>query len=944
MYNFHITFAYPWLLWLLVPAVAFTLVPYFMLSKKYRKTRNRITSIVLHLMVVVLAVSVLSELKFSYAVANMENEILLVVDVSDTQKQSEKHRDDFIQSVLSYGKNYNFKIGVVTFGFDQIYAVPLTHNIDSIYTKYLDAPLPDTSATNIAGALTYAKELFTKPQSSKIVLVTDGKETDNKATDVIRSVAAQGTKVDVVDISSGYADNDIQLLEVQFPDYHIKTGDPLQISVTVRSKSQTLADIELIDNGVSNPVTGKQSVALAEGVQTIVFEHVFDAYGLHEITFKLSGTSSSDDALPQNNILCSYIYLDVYNKILILERYDQESALLAAMLSADELFEVEVMNIADQNIPATVDALRAYDQVIMNNIANRDMPFGFVQLLNTYVREGGGLLTVGGKNEFGEANAYNRVDMRNTLYQQMLPVQAIDYTPPLGLMVIIDRSGSMSTVDNESGLSKLEWAKAGAVSCLSALSERDYFGLMTLDSEFNLVLQPTPRPQESKILAAISSIEKAEGGTVFAGAIDRAGRELTLLNNVDKRHIILVTDGGAGDDALEYEKLIKDYYEQRGITFSIVAISPTTSAVDKMKAATDLGHGRLHAISDSSQLTTAIKDDIRVPDILDVNHESFQPIINNPLSPIVQGIEQSEDPENKGRMTVSLDGFYGVKVRDSVKNSGGLILTGDYDVPIYAQWKYAKGMVGSFMCDLSGDWSKDFLEDENGSLFIINAVSNLMPTENIRPSEFSVKIEEDNYTNRLSVTTSWVPGEKINGKIIESVEDNPLIISLNDIESNPQDADCYVTLALSEGNYYTRSNFIVKKSGIYKIFLEKVDAEGNIVATYETYKEFSYSEEYNLVAEKSQEDLRANLSKVAEGGNGVLIGDTAKYWQVFENFETAVTIVYDPRMLFAILAIVLFLADIAVRKFKFKWPHELIRAYRKKSLSKTQGDLHDQPS
>ena len=31
-----------------------------------------------------------------------------------------------------------------------------------------------------------------------------------------------------------------------------------------------------------------------------------------------------------------------------------------------------------------------------------------------------------------------------------------------------------------------------------------------------------------------------------------------------------------------------------------------------------------------------------------------------------------------------------------------------------------------------------------------------------------------------------------------------------------------------------------------------------------------------------------------------------------------------------ILAIVFFLADIAVRKFKFKWPHELIREYKEK--------------
>ena len=36
----------------------------------------------------------------------------------------------------------------------------------------------------------------------------------------------------------------------------------------------------------------------------------------------------------------------------------------------------------------------------------------------------------------------------------------------------------------------------------------------------------------------------------------------------------------------------------------------------------------------------------------------------------------------------------------------------------------------------------------------------------------------------------------------------------------------------------------------------------------------------------------------------------------------------DPRVAFAIVIIVLFLLDVAVRKFKFKWPHEIVRERR----------------
>ena len=68
---------------------------------------------------------------------------------------------------------------------------------------------------------------------------------------------------------------------------------------------------------------------------------------------------------------------------------------------------------------------------------------------------GGALFTVGGSNTDGTAHAYNVADMQGTLYQQMLPVLATNYVPPIGLMVIIDRSGSM-------GGEKLEAARTGA--------------------------------------------------------------------------------------------------------------------------------------------------------------------------------------------------------------------------------------------------------------------------------------------------------------------------------------------------------------------------------------------------------------------------------------------------------------------------------------------------
>ena len=113
--------------------------------------------------------------------------------------------------------------------------MPLTYDVESIYDAYLAAPLPDTSATDIAAALTYTKDLFTNPETSKIVLITDGKETDESALGIIGTVSAQGTKVDTAYIATSFEKEDIQVTGVPYPDYYVGVGDECPIGVCLQS-------------------------------------------------------------------------------------------------------------------------------------------------------------------------------------------------------------------------------------------------------------------------------------------------------------------------------------------------------------------------------------------------------------------------------------------------------------------------------------------------------------------------------------------------------------------------------------------------------------------------------------------------------------------------------------------------------------------------------------
>lgn len=933
----------PWWLLLLIPAVVLSLIPYFRVPKRYRKTRNRVVSLVLHITALTLAIFALSGIRFVYRETNTENEIILLVDCSDTTAKESEIRDEFVQTVLDDGRYDGYRIGVVTFGFTQEYAVPLTYDVDSIYEQYLAAKKPDASATDLAAALEYTKTLFEHPESSKIVLIGDGRETDESALEVIESVIAQGTLVDTAYIPSEYSGAEVQVTAIAYPEKSVALNEEFSLGVSVMSEEISESVMfEIYDNGEKKVV---EPQSLAAGFNSLSFPLSFDADGLHEVRVVVT---TNNDQLEENNEYCSYYYLRQFNKVLIFEHKD-ESDELVGLLTQGDAYEVDVKDIASVEIPEevndstdperaeaalqeVVDGLRAYDQIVLNNIANADMPQGLDKALYSYVYDyGGGLFTAGGNNEEGEAHAYNRQDLYGTILQEMLPVEAIEYTPPVGVMIIIDISGSMEG-DGSEGMTKLWWAKQGAISCLEALTERDYIGVMTLDTVYNVILPLTSATQKTVIQRAIDGIGSG-GSTNYTNALSRAGAALIAESRVSKRHIILVTDGEPGDEEADYLSVVDSYYRNNGITVSAVGIGGGSG---KLKTIVEYGHGTLHIVEDQTKLQEEMREDLNAPSIKEVNYEPFNPIIANTLSPLLDGVEYGVSGESRRVMTVKLNGFYGVKLKNRAVDSPDLVLMGDYEVPIYAQWTFGKGMVGSFMCDLSGTWSAEFLQNANGQKFLLNVVEGLMPSEDIRPNPIQLKdsFEEDNYHNSFSIFTDLEEGQTIEGTIIEmnGAAETENVVSLNAVtpEAERADALVYVTVAIGEENQYSRCSFIVRETAVYKIVLNKRNADGTVAATLEFYKAFSYSEEYDAFPDEEAADPEALFADLAERGDGEVIVDLEDPWEIFASFISGLQREYDPTLVLIIVAMVAFLLDIAVRKFKFKWPHEIVREFRRR--------------
>ena len=160
-------------------------------------------------------------------------------------------------------------------------------------------------------------------------------------------------------------------------------------------------------------------------------------------------------------------------------------------------------------------------------------------------------------------------------------------------MIVIDRSGSMyqdeSMPEEES---RLGAAKQGAKACLDALNERDYVGIMALDDTIVSEIQLTPLSQKMKIIESINDI-KVGGGTLYTGALEAAGQKL-MGAQVERRHIILISDGEPGDDYEQYSVAVKAN-ARRGITMSIFCIDASSSAVKNME---DIGMSGLAQVTE----------------------------------------------------------------------------------------------------------------------------------------------------------------------------------------------------------------------------------------------------------------------------------------------------------------------------------------------------------
>jgi len=870
--SFSIEFANPWLLLLLVPAILFALIPFFRLKKQHRKTRSHITSLVLRIIALVLTVFVLSGMDFESSTITNRDDVIILVDASESISSSNDRMNDQIESIIEES-NGEYNIGIITFADGNIYNVKMGNDPDAVYSRYLNTiSKPNASGTNISVALSYAKSQLTNPEKGRIILLSDGLETDDNALNTVRDIAKSGVRIDTIYFSPNSHYFEFQVNNVDVPE-RVNVGEGIELSVDVQSTVAGSGILSIYDN---SELIHQEVIAMNGYEETFTIDYMFNSGGLHELYFDIEGEY---DTVEENNSYYSYVNIDSSSNILIVDGTGTDAALLVDLLGADNAVTV----VGVDNLPSSTTALQIYDEVILMNVENDQLPKLFVQILDVYVNQlGGGLLTIGGDQ------AYIEDDMAGSDLENMLPILSTTAARPMAVMFVMDSSGSMNDMIGTTGKTRFALAKEGAIASVNSLSDRDYFGLVSFNTVANVAIPLTPASRREEIINDINGLHTSSG-TKYKDGLELAASALKTMSDAYIKHIIFITDGTATDEKEGYVQVVEGLADFN-ITLSGIAIYRSdffTSAT--VRELTEIGGGRYYYIQDATELPAIMVTESATQSINYINEGIFTPDIINYTS-VVTGITTL--PE--------LGGYYGTLLKEDAT----MVLSSNEELPIYASWAYGSGLVGSFTSDLNGTWSSNYFVNSQGKTLIKNIVTSLFPEKSMEEKTIFAEFLGNNYSTTVKITSEMAENQTLSARVTDP-NGSTTDILLNSISDN-----------VFSGKFTTRT------PGIYTVSVSKKNSSNNVILETFEYSAFSYSEEYDVFLDSN--DGFQLIDQISVLGNGKILYTTDG---AFTEEAQVMIHTFNPRFLFLALVIACVILDIFARKFKFKWPHEIIKDY-----------------
>lgn len=796
--------------------------------------------------------------------------------LADASASARGMQDQMTQSVRTALENKDASVnaGVIAFGGNAMVEKPLAQ--DGTYNGVTTAV--DAQASDLPSALTLASALLPEDAQGRIVVLSDGATEDVRA--AAQQLAARGVTVDYQSFS-GDALPDAQISQLNVPS-RVYQGQSFTVTVQVTANHDTAGTLVLYQN--RTPVSSRE-VTLRRGDNTFTFRDVAADTGV--VTYE-ARLISEGDSCAQNDSMGGYVYVQGAPKLLLVEGRQGEGSEMAAMLSAAAM---QYETVLPAQLPYDAEQLRQYDGVVLVNVDYDAADEEQWAALDSAVRVlGRGLTVIGGDSSYALGG------YRGSKLEEMLPV-TIDVRnkldlPSLALMLVIDKSGSMS--DGMFGTTRLELAKEAAMRAAEVLTPNDQVGVIAFDDAAKWVVNLQKAEDVEAIQNQIGTIRPG-GGTAFFTALYEA--TYALMNaQAQQKHIIFLTDGEAGDTG--YLQLC-DIMQQNDITLTTVAVG---SGADQatLRTLAQQGGGRAYAANEFDNLPKIFTKETYLVSGSYVQNRTFTPVIT----------EQSALTDFEG--FPQLSGYLAA----TEKSLATVSLMSDREDPILAWWQYGAGRVVAFMADSRGAWTSEFLQWDQAAAFYGGMAAFTLPGEE---REGQLTTERQGDALRIVYTAP---------------EDAQTGLSTSVTALLPDGTQTQLALQESAPGVY-EGEIAAAQLGAYALRVEQRDASGELQRVMEGGAVNGYSGEYDLRNQNAESTL-PYLSALTGGRE---ITDSAEMLKSTHAVVRARRDLTQP-LLWALM--VLLLCDIALRRLS--WDVALERYLNARRAARQQPPRREKPA
>lgn len=713
-----VQFNHPWLLVLLIPLVAFAVFA-FRGPSRVSLFRHRMAAS-LRTLSLLLLVLLLAGVQL-YTVQR-QHEVVYAVDRSSSADDGEQDRE-WISSSLE-NKNQRDDYAMISFGRDA--SAEQTFSSGAALGG-LDAAV-DPDYTNVQRALQLASGMLGSGDP-RIVLISDGDENIGNMLETGRLLKNRGITVDVLEKQSN-TERDAAIDSLSLPG-KLYLGEAFTVEARLRSTFSGTGEIRLYEDNVE---IGSQTVRVERGESSVLLQGLAKSSGLHRYRAELSLPGDEQSA---NNAAFAFTRVSGNPSVLVVEGKPDTSTNITNALNAG-LIDTTV--IAPGQLPAELADYAQYDSILFNNVSGDSLGQSKMDAIETAVRSYGiGFMMSGGDQSFGLGGYFD------TPIEQALPVsmelEGKREIPELGLILVIDRSGSMSG-------SKIELAKEAAMRTVELMRAKDTVGVVAFDDAPWWVVEPQKLTDKESVLEQIQSIPSGGGTNIFPAMASAA--EYMKEIDAQRKHIILLTDGQSAGGG-SYEQLLSELGEEN-VTVSSVAVG---SDADRglLQRVADLGKGRFYDVQDETTLPAIFSREAVLLARTYVVDKPFTPAVADAgdwASLFAEGIPQ-------------INGY----IATSAKPSAQTALVSPEPDPLLVRWQYGSGRTVAWTSDLTGEWSAPWISWDKFANVLTQTVKWTFPQFSASPYRIETSLAEGG--TELVVTASQDDASSLPDELVASI-------------------------------------------------------------------------------------------------------------------------------------------------------------------------------